>query len=274
MAGILWRAKALLFVCFSSFRELISTVPSVFRVYSVELHFEHVGGIYMDSRGTKQSQTKLDGPGAQPNFYESILWNSENIAVAKLSRDWLILNANPALRMITGIENLNGRSVVDLVSADDATNWEQQTGNMRVKPVLLHYVRADGDVTSLRSRLYPMSDFEVLVGEVPVGDLIAAEGVMTSLNNEITTLARENVRNSNAVRKKSEELKVALHDLDTSYWHLKKIQEVLPICMYCHKVKSTANHWEDVAEYLKKNSLFLSHGLCPACVPLFPTSTD
>lgn len=205
-----------------------------------------------------------------PHIYESILWKSENVAVATLSPDWLITSTNAAFRVVTGIvENAEGIGIADLVSADDSANWAQHAERMLLEMVLLNYQRADGNVTSLRSRLYPINECAMLVGEIPVSDLIAAEEVMRTLNNEITVLARENARKSRLLEAKSQELADALHALDTSYWHLKKIQEVLPICMYCHKVKSSANHWEDVAEYLQKNSLFLSHGLCPSCVPLY-----
>jgi hypothetical protein len=78
------------------------------------------------------------------------------------------------------------------------------------------------------------------------------------LNNELSVLLRDNVQKTRA-------LEAALAELDTSYWHLKKIQEVLPICMECGKVKTSESHWEDVAKYLRENSLFLSHGYCPAC---------
>jgi hypothetical protein len=37
--------------------------------------------------------------------------------------------------------------------------------------------------------------------------------------------------------------------------------------MYCGRVKTGTAHWEDVVEYLKQNSLFLSHGCCPDCLP-------
>lgn len=226
----------------------------------------------MKSQSTHQSRAEK-GSSAHPNVYASILWNSENIAIARLTLDWHIMDANSAFKLVTGVENPVGKSIVDLIAADDAAGWLQQSEKMRVAPVLLNYVRADGDVTSLHSRLYATEEeFELLVGEVPIGDLIAAEGVMTTLNNEVTTLARENARNSKILKQKSEELRVALHELDTTYWHLKKIQEFLPICVYCHKVKSTADHWEHLAEYLKKNSLFLSHGLCPECAPLFAQS--
>lgn len=226
----------------------------------------------MKSQRTKQSRAQREGSGAEPDVYASILWNSENIAIARLTPDSRIVDANSAFKMVTGVENPAGKSIVDFISADDAAGWLQQSRKMRIAPVLLNYVRADGDVTSLRTRLYGMPESELLVGEVPIGDLIAAEGVMTTLNNEVTTLARENARNSKVLKKKSEELKVALYELDTTYWHLKKIQEFLPICVNCHKVKSTADHWEHLADYLKNNSLFLTHGLCPECAPLFAES--
>jgi response regulator RpfG family c-di-GMP phosphodiesterase len=60
-------------------------------------------------------------------------------------------------------------------------------------------------------------------------------------------------------------LKAAYDQLDKSFWHLRKIQEVLPICMECGKVKTTDSSWEDVVSFLKNNSMFLSHGYCPKC---------
>jgi hypothetical protein len=49
-----------------------------------------------------------------------------------------------------------------------------------------------------------------------------------------------------------------------SHWHLRRIQEVLPICMDCETVKPGAE-WVSIVDYLRDNALMLSHGLCPAC---------
>jgi response regulator RpfG family c-di-GMP phosphodiesterase len=68
-----------------------------------------------------------------------------------------------------------------------------------------------------------------------------------------------------SVESENQTLKAAYEQLDKSFWHLKKIQEVLPICMECGKVKTADCSWEDVISFLKKNSLFLSHGYCPEC---------
>lgn len=67
------------------------------------------------------------------------------------------------------------------------------------------------------------------------------------------------------VQSENQTLKAAYEQLDKTFWHLKKIQEVLPICMACGKVKTTDSSWEDVVSFLKNNSMFLSHGYCPEC---------
>ena len=60
-------------------------------------------------------------------------------------------------------------------------------------------------------------------------------------------------------------LQHALDEIDNMYWHLRKIQEVLPICLECGKVKTGEGSWQTVVDYLKSNSQFLSHGYCPEC---------
>jgi hypothetical protein len=71
-----------------------------------------------------------------------------------------------------------------------------------------------------------------------------------------------------ALAQAKEELEKALAELNQSHWHLRKIQETLPICMFCGKVETGEAQWQEVVEYLKANSLFLSHGCCPDCAHL------
>ena len=60
-------------------------------------------------------------------------------------------------------------------------------------------------------------------------------------------------------------LQETLDTLHRTHWHLRKIQEVLPICVGCGKVKTSDAKWEDVLAYLQANAEFLSHGYCPDC---------
>lgn len=62
-------------------------------------------------------------------------------------------------------------------------------------------------------------------------------------------------------------LERALAELKESNWLLRKAAEVLPTCMYCHRVKGDQAQWESAIKYLEKNEVFISHGCCPQCTP-------
>lgn len=68
-----------------------------------------------------------------------------------------------------------------------------------------------------------------------------------------------------SMERENRTLRAAYDQLKNSFWHLRKIEEVLPMCLNCGRVKTAEGTWEDVAAYLKANSKFLSHGYCPAC---------
>lgn len=44
------------------------------------------------------------------------------------------------------------------------------------------------------------------------------------------------------------------------------LRRLLPICMYCKKVRDARQCWSDVETYLHENlDVLLSHGICPSC---------
>ncbi len=66
--------------------------------------------------------------------------------------------------------------------------------------------------------------------------------------------------------RRNETLGLALEDLRTSHWHLRRLQELLPMCVYCRKVRTGEDYWQSVEAYLRENSDFLTHGICPECL--------
>lgn len=66
--------------------------------------------------------------------------------------------------------------------------------------------------------------------------------------------------------RRNETLSRALEDLRASHWHLRRLQELLPICSYCGKVRTGEDYWQSVETYLAENSDFLTHGICPECM--------
>ncbi len=70
------------------------------------------------------------------------------------------------------------------------------------------------------------------------------------------------------------ELQTTLADrvkaLEEAASHIKTLQGILPICMYCHKIRDDQETWTRLEEYITEHTdVSLSHGLCPECRPRF-----
>lgn len=68
-------------------------------------------------------------------------------------------------------------------------------------------------------------------------------------------------------RKQAEaEREALLRHLQTTLAEVKELQEILPICMYCKKIRDDENYWQTVEAYFSHhtNTRF-SHGICPTC---------
>jgi sigma-B regulation protein RsbU (phosphoserine phosphatase) len=47
---------------------------------------------------------------------------------------------------------------------------------------------------------------------------------------------------------------------------IRQLQEMIPICTYCHKVRDENNYWDLVESYIQKQTgSRFSHGACPQC---------
>lgn len=90
----------------------------------------------------------------------------------------------------------------------------------------------------------------------------------------IAEARRRAERQSEELARQSEELAASkqvlertLKELHDTHWLLHKVAAVLPVCMYCRRVKSDDGaNWEEAIEFLKHHGSFLSHGCCPGCV--------
>lgn len=128
---------------------------------------------------------------------------------------------------------------------------------------IVHYITKPWDADKMLSLLKPLAKRQTLLQENRKLIRQLAEFDTLSKNSAIRIEDLEKAQSTIASENRT--LKVAYEHLDTSFWHLRKIQEVLPICMGCGKVKAADASWEDVVSFLKNNSMFLSHGYCPDC---------
>jgi len=68
-------------------------------------------------------------------------------------------------------------------------------------------------------------------------------------------------------RKRAEEAqKKLIHELEDALSQVKQLKGLLPICMYCKKIRKDENYWQAVESYITEHSeAIFSHGVCPEC---------
>lgn len=65
----------------------------------------------------------------------------------------------------------------------------------------------------------------------------------------------------------SSDLERHVHKLEHALAEVRELQEILPICMYCKKVRDDENYWSQIEHYLAKHAgARFSHGICPECL--------
>jgi DNA-binding response OmpR family regulator len=56
-------------------------------------------------------------------------------------------------------------------------------------------------------------------------------------------------------------------ELEEALAQVKVLQGIIPICMYCKRVRNEREYWEKVEQYVSKRSeARFSHGICPECL--------
>lgn len=57
-----------------------------------------------------------------------------------------------------------------------------------------------------------------------------------------------------------------VRQLEAALTQIKQLQGLLPICMYCKKIRDDHNYWQQVEAYLASHTAAqFSHGICPDC---------
>ena len=197
------------------------------------------------------------------------LTTSRTLCVVVATTDGTIVSCNAALaeRLGTMSATLIGQSIWSKLVDSDADTLQRlvRAGRRDAPSMLLNWVDADHAPFTLSMTIDVQPDRLVLIGEPLDGFQSQGQVELRHVHNEMAVLAREQTRQRRALEVANAELERTHLALKESHWHLKKIQQVLPICMECHKVKTSDGGWDELIDFFRQHSNFLSHGYCPEC---------
>jgi PAS domain S-box-containing protein len=159
--------------------------------------------------------------------------------------DGYFQHLNPAWERTLGysIAELTSRPMIEFVHPDDRERTLAQNRE----------VRQGGHAVHFENR-YRCKDgsYKWLLWNA-VADLV---------RETIYSVARDITR-----RKQAEEDRDRLvGELQAALAEVRTLQEILPICSYCRKVRDDENYWHSVEEYVSAHTdTRFSHGVCPSC---------
>lgn len=76
------------------------------------------------------------------------------------------------------------------------------------------------------------------------------------------------LKERNSLIKEQRDLLACKNDeLEAALSRVKQLEGIIPICMYCKKIKDDKQSWHQLETYISQHSEALfSHGMCPECV--------
>ena len=182
----------------------------------------------------------------------------------------VVTACNPpvAAALQTSCDQLVGTLLWQKLTESDAASLQKRMRGSHgsAEPVLLTFTTPADDPYVLSGWLEVHPTYFAILGAVPAKEEALADDALYALNNDLAVLARENARAGKELAFAKGQLQTAIDELNNSYWHLRKVAEVLPMCAECGKVNPNEGEWQTVVDYLRQHSLFLSHGCCPDCL--------
>lgn len=164
------------------------------------------------------------------------------------------------LRVNTRFHTMLGFSLGEMLGH---TSFELHMLGEDQRQRLLQTIARDGAVRDSEVTLRGKDRREIVVLTNMVPLVVEDEECLLSSNIDIT----DRKRLEREVHERTAQLEQAVQSLQQALDQVRALSGLLPVCAWCHKLRSDLGYWQHVDEYLQDHTdLELTHGICPDCM--------
>lgn len=99
------------------------------------------------------------------------------------------------------------------------------------------------------------------------GKPFTADVLLTRIEVAGEVFLQATVRDFTARKRLEAERERLIYELKKALAEIKILENFLPICSYCKKIKDEKGHWNQIESYITEHSgTEFTHGICPDCV--------
>jgi len=163
----------------------------------------------------------------------------------------------------------------EVIAAKDGTGaWQVLTSPEAPHMAILDWMMPgmDGPTICQRARAVtsaPAPYLILLTARTDYVDIVA--GLEAGANDYVTkpfhhAELRARVRVGIRVLDLQHSLAERVRDLETALKQVNQLRGLLPICMYCKRIRNDGDYWQQVETYISEHTeAEFSHGICPEC---------
>lgn len=182
--------------------------------------------------------------------------------------------------MLKAILNKFGYKVIETCNGDEA--WQvlksEDAPRLAILDRIMPGISGDNLCRKLRE-LSTLRPIYIILLTVRRDKADVIEGLEAGANDYIRKpFDREELRARVRVGERVVKLEAALfeqvRELKDALAHIKRLQGILPICMYCHRIRTDKESWERLEKYILEHSKAqFSQGICPDCMEKYSSVT-
>jgi phosphoserine phosphatase RsbU/P len=161
------------------------------------------------------------------------------------------------------VATVDGRAACELLERDDAP-----------KLAILDWMMPEMDGLDVCRRVRAIERAEptyliLLTAKDQVGDIV--EGLDSGANDYLIKPydwreLKSRLRVGERMVTLQQDLAARIRELQYAMSKIHELQELVPICSYCKKIRDDGNYWQQVENYVStRTGVQFSHGICPQC---------